>query len=88
MICVTDHFVPKYSKAGDIGAGFLIETALGDKSGVRAVAKEAGMYSWFKPVDTRTHPGTFPVEQLIRGRTILRSQLFGNLVIRRLLWTY
>ncbi|KIM26794.1 hypothetical protein M408DRAFT_330396 [Serendipita vermifera MAFF 305830] len=30
-----------YRKAGDIGASFLIETALGDKSGVRNVAKEA-----------------------------------------------
>jgi coatomer subunit beta' len=31
-----------YKKAGDIGAGFLMELALGDKEGVKSVAKEAG----------------------------------------------
>jgi len=31
-----------YRKAGDIGASFLMETAIGDRNGVRNVAKEAG----------------------------------------------
>lgn len=31
-----------YKKAGDIGAGFLMELALGDKEGVKSIAKEAG----------------------------------------------
>lgn len=31
-------------KAGDTGASFLVETAIGDKHGVRNVAKEASWY--------------------------------------------
>lgn len=31
-----------YRKAGDIGASCLMETAIGDRNGVRDVAKEAG----------------------------------------------
>lgn len=31
-----------YRRAGDIGASFLMETAIGDRNGVMNVAKEAG----------------------------------------------
>ncbi len=74
-----------YERAGDVGALFLLEVSLGNKEGIRKLAKLAGEFI-FSNIFRECSKSTHLIFQPPRGKIILHSPPSGNWVIRRRSW--